>query len=106
MRSLGRPHRDQVVTTRPTELTILQAIDLSNGAILASTLTKGAQNLAKQGKSNDELIEWLYRHALARSPSPAERDIFKEITADTQSAQSIEDVLWSIFMLPEFQIIR
>ncbi len=35
MRSLGRPHRDQVVTTRPAELTTLQAIDLSNGDILA-----------------------------------------------------------------------
>jgi hypothetical protein len=41
MRSLGRPHRDQVVTSRPSSLTTLQAIDLANGEILSSTLRKG-----------------------------------------------------------------
>ena len=28
MRSLGRPNREQVVTTRPDQLTTLQALDL------------------------------------------------------------------------------
>ncbi len=47
MRSLGRPNREQVVTTRPDQLTTLQALDLSNGPILADTLTRGAANLLK-----------------------------------------------------------
>src|SRR5262249_19711468 len=31
MRSLGRPNREQVVTTRPEDLSTLQALDLTNG---------------------------------------------------------------------------
>ena len=50
MRSLGRPHPDQVVTSRPAELTTLQAIDLANGQILADYLSKGARAL--EGKKN------------------------------------------------------
>ena len=38
MRSLGRPNREQVVTTRPDQLTTLQALDLANGQILTTTL--------------------------------------------------------------------
>src|SRR5262249_46857745 len=41
MRSLGRPNREQVVTTRPDQLTTLQALDLTNGSILADTLNRG-----------------------------------------------------------------
>ena len=34
MRSLGRPNREQVVTTRPSQLSTLQALDLANGQVL------------------------------------------------------------------------
>src|SRR5205814_4382621 len=47
MRSLGRPNREQVVTTRPDQLTTLQALDLSNGQILADLLTRGAATWLK-----------------------------------------------------------
>ena len=47
MRSLGRPNREQVVTTRRDVLTTLQALDLSNGQILADMLARGAANLLK-----------------------------------------------------------
>src|SRR5215213_2161581 len=47
LRSLGRPNREQVVTTRPDLLTTLQALDLSNGQLLADTLTRGAQRMLK-----------------------------------------------------------
>ena len=40
MRSLGRPHRNQVVTSRPAELTMLQAIDLANGQFFPNTSMK------------------------------------------------------------------
>ena len=43
MRSLGRPNREQVVTTRPDQLTTLQALDLANGQILTDTLKLIAQ---------------------------------------------------------------
>ena len=106
MRSLGRPHRDQVVTTRPSELTTLQAIDLSNGDILAGYLSRGAKNLVAQGKSNEELVDWLYLYALSRQPTADEQAVLLEIAGDGRDPLAVEDLLWSVFMLPEFQIVR
>ena len=106
MRSLGRPHRDQVVTSRPAELTTLQAIDLANGQILADYLAKGARALEGQKKPSGERIDWLFRHALARLPSPTEKSILAEVASESAGNQEMEDLLWMVFMHPEFQIIR
>jgi hypothetical protein len=106
MRSLGRPHRDQVVTTRPGELTTLQAIDLSNGDILAGYLSSGAKRLVNQGPSSEELIAWLYRYALSREPAAGERTVLLEVVGDSRDPVAVEDLLWMVFMQPEFQIIR
>ena len=45
MRSLGRPNREQVVTTRPAEMTTLEAIEMSNGQPLAELLRQGRRQL-------------------------------------------------------------
>tara|TARA_R110002096_G_scaffold54517_22_gene140690 strand:+ start:3780 stop:5669 length:1890 start_codon:yes stop_codon:yes gene_type:complete len=103
MRSLGRPHRDQVVTTRPKELTTLQAIDLANGDILAGYLTAGAKLLASKATQSG-FVDWLYQYALARLPTADERAVINEVA--TQDLVALEDVLWLVFMQPEFQIIR
>lgn len=102
MRSLGRPHREQVVTTRPAELTTLQAIDLANGEILGGLIRRGAANLA--GKP--DLTNWLYRAALSREPSEAELSLTRQLLGENPDALAIEDLLWSVVMLPEFQMIR
>ena len=106
MRSLGRPHRDQVVTSRPSELTTLQAIDLANGEILAGYLGRGAAQLVAGGKSGAELADWLYRFALSRAPASGEGALLAEIVGDGRDAVAVEDLLWLVFMQPEFQIIR
>jgi hypothetical protein len=106
MRSLGRPHRDQVVTTRPAELTTLQAIDLSNDEILANYLTEGARRMVSQGKSGEELIDWLYLYALSREPTAGERTVLSEVVGDGRNPIALEDLLWMVFMQPEFQIVR
>ena len=106
MRSLGRPHRDQVVTTRPNELTTLQAIDLANGDILAGYLEAGARLLSGGGRSEGELGTWVYRYALSRPPATAEKELLAEVAGDRAGPVGIEDLLWLVFMQPEFQIIR
>jgi hypothetical protein len=106
MRSLGRPMREQVVTTRPSELTTLQAIDLQNGQTLADTMQRGAKNVAGREMQPQELITWLYDFALSRQPTPAERGVAAEILTEAEGTQGIEDLLWAVFMLPEFQLIR
>jgi hypothetical protein len=108
MRSLGRPNREQVVTTRPDQLTTLQALDLSNGHILAETLTRGAANLRKDNPkaTSEQLIEQIYLWALCRRPTAAESATGREILGEPVAPESLADLLWAIFMLPEFQMIR
>ena len=107
MRSLGRPNRDQIVTVRPADLTTLEAIDLSNGQILADTLDRGSKTLlAKNWPTTAEFVKWLYRFALSRNPSAEELTVLTEALGDKLTEQGIQDALWSVVMLPEFQMIR
>ena len=107
MRSLGRPNREQVVTTRPAVLTTLEALDLANGQILADTLRRGTSALLEHHRgSADDLIDRLYRHALSRDPSPREREVARELLDTPPTPEGLEDLLWALFMLPEFQLIR
>jgi hypothetical protein len=106
MRSLGRPHRDQVVTSRPGDLTTLQAIDLSNGDIFGRYLRKGAEDLVKEGRSGEELVDWVFRSALSREPTEGERSVLLEVVGEGVDPVAVEDLLWMVVMLPEFQIIR
>ena len=105
MRSLGRPHRDQVVTSRPSSLTTLQAIDLVNGEILSNTLREGAKNLSRSDKK-DDIPVWLYRHALGRTPTEEEKQTLLAVSQNSPNQQGVEDLLWMVFMQPDFQIIR
>jgi hypothetical protein len=104
MRTLGRPNRDQIVTERPNELSTLEAIDLANGSLLAQNFEKGAKSFFESQKP--EWVTELYRHALSRNPSEAEKALASEILGATPTQQNIEDLLWSVCMLPEFQVVR
>ena len=108
MRSLGRPNREQVVTTRPDQLTTLQALDLSNGQVLANLLTAGGKKLQAQHKeaTPDELVDWVYRSALCRPPTPAERASAVQVVGTPVTDEGVADLLWIVFMLPEFQLVR
>jgi len=106
-RALGRPNREQIVSTRPEDLTTLEALDLANGPALAGALTSGATRLlAKKWDSPDALTNWLYTFAVARPPSQPELEGARELLGPALNAQGIEDLLWAVCMLPEFQIIR
>lgn len=108
MRTLGRPNRDQIVTSRPQDLSTLEALDLSAGKRLSELLAKGAQSLVKRSWSDSTgLINWLFEYALCREPSGAELEAAREmIGKGPPSQQSIEDLLWAVLALPEFQLIR
>lgn len=108
MRSLGRPNREQVVTTRPDQLTTLQAIDLANGQALAGLLARGAAALRKEAPKATpaELTERVYVRALCRRPTPEELKVAAELLGEKMTDDGVADLLWAVFMLPEFQIIR
>jgi mono/diheme cytochrome c family protein len=107
MRALGRPNREQVVTTRPDVLTTLEALDLTNGATLTSLLDRGAANLltANPNWSVDQAIDFTYVQFLSRGASAEERRIARELTGDSLTAAGLSDLLWTVLMLPEFQLI-
>jgi hypothetical protein len=108
MRSLGRPNREQVVTDRPDLLTTLQALDLSNSPLLAETLSHGAPRILEQSGSQEPaaIVEWLYESALSREPTADERQIAMEVLGSPPTTDGMEDLVWLVIMLPEFQIIR
>lgn len=106
MRSLGRPNRDQIVTSRPSELTTLEAIDLSNGQTLARTLRRGAETWAAKSSGTESTCRELFQFALSRQPTLKELETIEGSFGMTLSVESVEDLLWAICMMPEFMMIR
>ncbi|MGA0133194.1 MAG: DUF1549 domain-containing protein [Opitutales bacterium] len=106
-RTLGRPNREQIVSMRPNELSTLEAIDLANGAALADLVERGAANLLRRKwGSPSALARHVYLAALCREPSSAELAVAAGMVGETPSATGVADLLWSVFMLPEFQTVR
>jgi hypothetical protein len=108
MRSLGRPNREQVVTTRPADLTTLQALDLTNGAILFDRLTKGAEKLLARHPEYkpDDWVRWVYSIGTGREPTDAERKIARDLLGETVTARSLADLMWAVLHLPDSQYVR
>ncbi|HEY1784147.1 MAG TPA: DUF1549 domain-containing protein [Pirellulales bacterium] len=108
MRALGRPIRDQVVTTRPDSFTTLEALDLTNGAILSGLLARGADNLLRRHSdwTADQAIEFIFQNLVCRQPTPAERELAVQIVGTPLGLEGLADLLWSVVMLPDFQLIR
>jgi mono/diheme cytochrome c family protein len=106
MVALARPNREQVVTTRPSTATTLQALELTNGETLADVLKRGADKLlAGSAAAKGNLIPVLYEEALGRKPSASEVSFARDIIGQPVQAAGIEDFLWAVAMQPEFQLI-
>ncbi len=103
MRALGRPNREQVVTTRPADLTTLQALELNNGAEFVGYLKRGAARLSSP---KGDMVNDLYFDALSRLPSDLERAVAGEMIGKFPTPEQVADLLWSVLMLPEFQFIN
>ena len=107
MAALGRPNRDQVVTSRPTDLTTLEAIQLANEQTLSDWFASGGERiLATHGPRSDDLLQWMFAAALSRGPTPAEAAAAAEMLTPAPTSQTVADCLWAVCMLPEFQLVR
>jgi len=100
--ALGRPNREQVTTERPSVATTLQALALTNGEVLSKLIKDGA---AGEAGGRQRLAKRVFRAALGRSPNQAESAMLDELIRGDNAAESVEDVLWAVTMLPEFQLI-
>jgi hypothetical protein len=107
MRALGRPNRDQIVTSRPTQFTTLEALELANGESLKAMLESGAQRLAKRfAERPAELVEWLYTFGTSHPPSEQSREAALRFLGTTPQAPEVEDLLWSLVLQPDFLHVR
>ena len=106
MRSLGRPNREQIVTTRPAVLSTLQAIDLANGEVLDSLLARGAENMQPTPENARTFVHETFRAALNRKPSASELELATSIVGDNPTKESVQDLLWLLVMHPDFQFVR
>jgi mono/diheme cytochrome c family protein len=105
-RALGRPNREQVTTRRDEQATTLQALEIANGATLAGLLQTASERLYPETPPPArEIALRLFRHALQRDPSEAELAVAAEVLGDPISREGIEDFLWMLVMLPEFQYL-
>lgn len=105
-RALGRPSRDQVVTRRESLATMLQALELTNGTTLDNALNKGAREWNLEGLSSRDLISQIYLTSLCREPDLTETETALELIGSPATVEGIQDLLWVISMLPEFQLIH
>ena len=105
--ALGRTRREQVVTRREAIASTLQALELTNGATLDRMLRQGATRLIERhGKEPGPLIRGVYLGALGREPSGAELAAAGELIGESATPDGVQDLLWVVTMLPEFQLIR
>jgi mono/diheme cytochrome c family protein len=104
--ALGRPNREQTVTVRNSVATTLEALALTNGRELADILRRGAKNVLKERTaSREELISNLYVRALGRVPTAEEAEMANDVVGQPPQPAGVEDLLWALVMLPEFQLI-
>ena len=76
-----------------------------NGSVLSRLIKEGAAALADEEGRRQSLAKRIFRAALGRSPDQAESAMLAELGSGDNAAESVEDVLWAVTMLPEFQLI-
>jgi mono/diheme cytochrome c family protein len=108
MAALGRPNREQVMTVRQGAATTLQALELTNGSTLAVLLTQAAEKILADTPADmptPKRVSALYRHALSRAPTAAELSAAVQLVGTPATSAGLQDLLWALAMLPEFQLI-
>lgn len=105
LKSLGRPNREIVSTSRDSQASLLQALELSNGERLNKTLEKGGKNWVENFPDSDKLTKELYARALLRNPTEKELTLAKKVFGEKPETAEVQDFLWAILLLPEFQMI-
>jgi uncharacterized membrane protein/mono/diheme cytochrome c family protein len=107
MLALGRPSRENVATTRDDQPTLLQALELTNGAFFNQVLSEGAEVWLRQyGPDSERIVEELYQRSLGRQPTQSERETMLGVLGGQVSREALQDVFWATLNLPEFQFIN
>ena len=104
--TLDRPLRNIVVPQRPRTLSKHQWAELINGDTIDNQVTAGAKHLIQRDGQGAKLLNNLYLQALGRLPTRNELVAISEFSKGKLSEDTVQDVLWSVLMLPEFMTVR
>ena len=113
--ALGRPNREQVVSKREDDATVIQMLEMVNGKQFDGVLKEAAAHLVESdncpGEDLDGFVQTLFLKAYSRVPNETERALCTTILAKGQQdnesrKEHLEDLLWIVFMNPEFQFIQ
>ena len=104
--ALGRPNREVVITSRESQASLLQSLELTNGEKLNTVLKKGAEEWKLKFVSSDLIIKILYKKAFGRMPTLKEYKTAEDFLGKNPEVGQIQDFFWAILLLPEFQLIK
>jgi len=107
---LGRSNREVVVSARPDCATMLEALEMVNGDVLAAYLSRGASRILASdlGMEADpaRVIDTLALRAFARPATAEEQSVARDLLGPAADRQAgCEDLLWLLVMNPEFQYL-
>ena len=102
--ALGRPNREQVTTTRQSMATTIQALELTNGESLAKLLKRGSEKLVATHPDGRALAQRVFQQGLSRPPTRQELALTLKLVGQKSHSDGVEDLLWSLALLPEFQL--
>jgi hypothetical protein len=106
--TFGRPNPNQdPPCERTSDTTVTQTLHLMNAPQLHQRVTSDssrAAQLAASDRSPDQIIEETYLLVYSRLPDEAERDIGRQLFAEsgTSRRQAAEDLMWALLNTPEF----
>ena len=105
-KALGRPSRENIATARDDRATLLQALELTNGTFFNEALSRGAHNWLEHYPTDaSQLITDLYLKAFGRKPGREEQRLAQALLGQQPSPEALQDLLWSMVLLPEFQLV-
>lgn len=105
LKALGRPNREVVATSRDSQASLLQALELTNGETLNAALAEGAVIWKEKYQDGDIIVHETYRKLLGREPHQSEFKVAMEVLGDDPEPAVIQDFFWAVLLLPEFQLI-
>lgn len=103
--ALGRPNRENVLTYRSSQANLLQALELTNGDRFNTALEWGAKEWIGKANNGEEIVRGVYRQALGREPEADEMKVALAMLGSSTEQGAVEDFLWAVMLLPEFQLI-
>ncbi len=107
----GRPPRDTPYEgERTAESSLWQALYFISSEQLEAKVTASPrlQRLVKEGRTDAQIVDELYRAAVARPPEPPDKRRLVEYLAANKAArlQALGDVTWALLNTKEFLFVR